>query len=224
MKLQHALLLLSAFCFGFTSSPIYANQHVLSEESSIEQKNTGIERDYNEDGSLRGFRFYNSSHQLIEEYEVEEGKVYQVTALGKIYIGWFEPSESVTESVDLYYTEPNWGPLLSVSTRVGAANGFGNTGTAIAALLCAALPAGVGITATALVWLGNEIAASNSSYTTVTTYFREAAGCPQYRWYNRVDYFNSSGAKIASTNLNSKSFIGVRNSPENPPACREYGF
>ena len=224
MKLRHALLLISALSFGFTPFPAYANQSLLDQQSLIEKQDIMIERDYNEDGTLKSFRFYDSVNQLVEEYEVEDGKVYQVTALGRNCIGWFEVDHTVSDVANVYNTEPNWGPLLSVSSRVGSANGFGNTGTAIAAVLCAALPPGVGITYTVLIALGNEIAASNSSYTTVTTYFREAAGCPQYRWYRRIDYFNSNGAKIGTTNLNSKSFIGVPKSPENPPACRAYGF
>lgn len=66
----------------------------------------------------------------------------------------------------------------------------------------------------------------DSKYTTVryTAYYHEAIGCPQYRWYKRYVYYSPSGSVINSQTVDQKSFIGVRNSPENPPSCRAYGF
>lgn len=216
------MLVAAIACFLSPNMVRAVNEPAITESTSISEE-TGIERDFTEDGVLKSFRFLENN-EVIAEFEVEDGNVYQINELGREYIGWVRLDDTVTEADGLNYTEPSWGPMLSTSATVGGANGFGNTGMTIAGLLCAAMPPGVGLTVGALTWLGNEIAASNSSYTRVVTYYREASGCPQYRWYDRVEYYNSSGSRIATTSVNRKSFIGVKNSPDNPPACRAYGF
>lgn len=46
----------------------------------------------------------------------------------------------------------------------------------------------------------------------------------QYRWYRRYVYRTAIGAVVKDTAVNQKIIIGVPNSPENPLACRAYGF
>ena len=55
--------------------------------------------------------------------------------------------------------------------------------------------------------------------------YREAVGCPQLMKYiEQIVYDYKTGKKIASATSEKILFNGVKNSPANPPMCRQYGY
>lgn len=176
-----------------------------------------------EESGIVTVRTLNHENSVLSEIYYDENCIYSINNGVKTIIATVDIN---TASSDLspYAIEPSWGPLLSQTVNINYNNTATSTVDQIIALLISvsfpglSVPYSVArIVATAML---------GSKYTTVkyTAYYHEAIGCPQYRWYKRYVYYSPSGSVINSQTVNQKSFIGVRNSPENPPSCRAYGF
>jgi hypothetical protein len=144
-----------------------------------------------------------------------------------------EESEAETSVTDSYEepvrtgfraAAPVWGPLLSQTAIIGLSNTLFSSLDRVVTAILLGMPAGIQMSWFVATSIAQACMYIKPNHVKAVTYFREARGCWSYRLFVRTQFYNPSGAVIETANHNCSSFIGVRNSPANPPACRAYGF
>lgn len=210
-----AIILAVFFCF----SPIYPIA-ARDNEVLVDGQYIHIEKQEVIDSDNSVIVALNRDGKVVEELSVEGNYVYRIVNEKKVLILYFEWQEPIST----FAIEPTWGPLISQTVKVTFPNPESSSLTALVAFIASGVFPYLAVPISAAQLIGEYIFAYRPNYVNTTVYFNEALGCPKYRWYRRQVYRSSSGAIIHDYTLNQKTFIGVRNSPENPPACREYGF
>jgi hypothetical protein len=205
-------LLLCTFSFTVNASEnsVYIDNEYLNYvvEEEDNEKNVYV---YNSSGEVKSHLIFKDDIVLEED---KEGN-FNIVA----YIEKFEPQQIQTRAI-----EPTWGGMLSERVRVTFPNPESSAASVITGIIIGALSPGAGIAYTVAAGIAEYVMAYNQRYIDQTSYYRAAAGCPQYRWYDRYEYRNQNGSLFKTVPLNKKSFIGVTHSPQNPPACSLYGF
>lgn len=167
----------------------------------------------------------NTDGTTVTHLIFKDDVVFEENSTGDLsVIAYIENDEPQENEVQTRAVEPNWGGMISERKRVSFPNPESSTAVAITGIIVGAVFPGASIPYAIAAAIAEYIMNYNQRYVDLTCYYRAAAGCPQYRWYDRYEYRNQSGAVFRTVSLNRKSFIGVANSPQNPPACRMYGF
>lgn len=201
------------------STPISAKD----DEAYIDGQYVHLELQETDDPKVYSVFAKNRDGEVVEELLVEGDYIYHLVDDEKEVIA-VKDVEEVEESLSTLAVEPTWGPLLSQTIRCQYPNPESSGLTALTAAIAACVFPNLSLPIAIAQAVAEYIMAYHPNYVNTTAYFNEASGCPQYRWYRRQIYRSSTGAVIHDYSLNNKTFIGVRNSPENPPACRAYGF
>lgn len=171
------------------------------------------------------FAYDSIGNEVLHLIFIDE-KVFEEKENGELHVvAYIEDLESSKyNSIQPKAIQPNWGGMISERKRVIFPNDESNLLLIVPGILIGAVFPGAAIPYAIASGIAQYVASKSPRYIDMTCYYRVAAGCPQYRWYDRYEYRNQSGALFKTVSLNRKSFIGVPNSPQNPPACRSYGF
>lgn len=208
-------LLLCTCTFNFTiyaaENGVYINNEYLTYD---------IEKENNEKHIYAYDKYGNIDCHLI----FRDNIVFEEDKEGNLKIVAYLEKNEPQEGIKTRAVEPNWGSMLSVRTRVTFPNPESSAASVITGIIIGAFFPGASVGYSIAAGIAEYVMSYNQNYIDQTCYYREAAGCPQYRWYNKYEYRNKSGALFRTVSINRKSFIGVSQSPENPPACRMYGF
>lgn len=155
-----------------------------------------------------------------------DNKVFEEKENGELsVVAYIEDTElSKQNGIQPKAIQPNWGGMISERRRVTFPNDESNLLLVVPGVLIGVVFPGASIPTAIITGIAEYVANKSPRYVDMTCYYRVAAGGPQYRWYDRYEFRNQSGALFKTVPLNRKSFIGVPNSPQNPPACRSYGF
>jgi hypothetical protein len=172
----------------------------------------------------------------VQKLQQIDAEVYEINLeTGESVDTGFSVEDSEVETVisETYEEQPQtgfraaspvWGPLLSQTAIIGTANVVYKQLSEIASTIMFGMPTYVRVTWKVIDNLVKICMQIKPNYVRAVTYFREARGCWAYRSFVRTQFYNPAGAVIETTSHSYSTFIGVRNSPANPPACRAYGF
>ncbi len=167
---------------------------------------------------------YDGSHNEIAHVVIRDNVAYKLVNGQYNILAYIDESDPVNEKKQTRAAIPNWGGLKSQRRRISFPNNTSDALIEVTAVLIGVVFPGAPLAYGVAQSIATFIITHNHHFSDMTCYYREASGCPQYRWYDRYEYRTERGALIKTVSLNRKSFIGVRNSPQNPPACRSYGF
>lgn len=165
----------------------------------------------------------NRQGKVLETVYRDENQIFRDLGTEKELIGTVQNSDPVVLP-SVLATEPVWGPLLSQTKTITYPNPESTALVTLTSLIAGIYFPGLSVGITIAQAVAEYIGNYHPAYVTYTVYYNEASGCSLYRWYRRQVYRDPSGNTIRDYTLNQKSFIGVKNSPDNPPACRAYGF
>lgn len=167
---------------------------------------------------------YDVFKKQVARYFTTDNRVYRETDSKKTIVAHIVKVEEkeLLDSTDAI--EPTWGPLISQVRTLVYPEWQKITADALLSILIGQYFPGLSVATTIVSAATSAAMLHKPVYIDMVAYFNEAAGCPQYRWYKKYEYRGEGRTVLASQNVSQKSFIGVRNSPENPPACRAYGF
>lgn len=196
---------------------------VYAAENEVCIDNDYLTYEIKQDNSEKHVYAYDQNGNIECHLIFENNIVYEENDGNLKIIAYIEEYKT-QEKMETYAIEPNWGNMLSVRTRVTFPNPESTVASAITGIIIGAWFPGASLAYSTASTITEYIMNYKQNYIDQTCFYREASGCPQYRWYNKYEYRNQSGVLFKTVSINRKSFIGVTHSPENPPACRMYGF
>lgn len=207
-------LLLCTCIFNFT---VYAS------ENEVDINDEYLTYDVKEENGEKHVYAYNRYGDIECHLFFKDNIVFEEDKGNLKIIAYIEENDP-QEGIATRAVEPSWGIMLSTRTRVTFPNPESSAASAITAVIIGAWFPGASLAYSIASAIADYVMSYKQNYVDQTCYYREAAGCPQYRWYSKYEYRNKNGAVFKTVSINRKSFIGVTQSPENPPACRMYGF
>lgn len=223
MKKIFVVFLILSMMIGYIPKDVEADSYDVERFSMVvdgENLNYEIIRKSEDDMEIM---IYDENDLMISHIVLENNVFFNVVKGKKEIIAYQEIIDDKTENVNLMSTEPVWGALTSQTKRLTyTAAQRSNIESIIGLIISVSFP-GASISYTVAYMVAENVLATNCNYTDIICYFNVANGCPDYRWYKKYEYKNA-GVLVKSYNMSIKSFIGVRNSPANPPMCRLYGF
>lgn len=223
MKILRSIYLgIIAFSLVLCSSTF--NFTVCAEENGVYINDEYLTYDVEEENNEKHIYAYNRYGKIESHLIFKDNIVFEEDEMGNLNIVAYIENNDSQEVIQTTAVEPNWGGMIAARTRVNFPNPESSAATVITGIIIGSFFPGASAAYSIAVGIAEYVMSHNQHYIDQTCYYREAAGCPQYRWYDRYEYRNKNGALFRTVPLNRKSFIGVSQSPENPPACRMYGF
>lgn len=180
--------------------------------------------DVKEENEEKNVYIYDSYGKLDSHLIFRDNKVFEENEKEELVVVAYIEKYELQEEIHTRAVEPTWGGMLSERVRVTFPNPESSAASAITGIIIGAFFPGAGVAYSVAAAMAEYVMSYNQRYIDQTCYYRAAAGCPQYRWYDRYEYRNVNGALFKTVPINRKSFIGVTHSPQNPPACSLYGF
>lgn len=226
MKKLIILLVVCVTLMNGNCIPIKAEEAKSQETISYTQKIDGYEYnlnfDVNQNIATSTVKDYNGNK--IAQYIRKDNLIYSSINGVLTIVATIEESLIASPySISARATE-KWGSVLTKKITVSTPNASSTVGAAIVSLCFLAFPPAYGAIATIstaiiALWDAEHPKKISLAYT-----YSEYSGCAKYKKYISQILFNTNGTVKKTAKLEKKEFEGVRNSPENPPICRELGF